>query len=99
MCHNHSHLAGYVPETITTDQFEVHTVVLDRPLAVELPTGEKLILPSSTTLYALSLKPVTPCSPELREMVAHSIALSVVGVIAYAFGLETRVSSRIGSSE
>jgi len=98
MCHNHSHLAGYIPESVTTDQFAVHTVVLDRPLTVELPTGERLILPSSTTLFALSPPPGTLCSPELRETVAHSIALFVVATSAYASERGTPLFSKIGSS-
>ena len=98
MCHNHSHLAGYVPEIITTDQFAVHTVVLDRPLTVELPTGEKLILPSSTTLFALLPPTGMLCSPELRGTVAHSIALFVVATSAYAFEQGMPLFLKIGSS-
>lgn len=97
MCRNHSHITGYVTEAIQTDQFAVHTVVPERNVSVEMPTGARLMLPSSTTLFALWLEQGTLCSPELREMVAHTIALSVVGWTAYGCEPPTRWSLRTGS--
>jgi len=99
MCHNHSHLAGYVTEGVPTDQFAVHTVVLAKPLAVEMPTGERLTLPSSTTLFALVPLPGTLCSPELRQTVAHFIASFVAGQIEYGSAHGIPRFSKIGSSE
>ena len=96
MCHNHSHLVGYVTEGIQTDQFAVHTVVLGQPLTVELPTGARLILPSSTTLFALSPPQGMLCSPELRETVAHSIALFVAATSEYASARGTPLFLRTG---
>jgi len=99
MCHNHSHLAGYVPGVDRTGRYAVHTVVLLQPLTVEMPTGERLILPCYTTLFALLPPPAMLCSPELRQTVALSIALCAADPSAFASAPEIPLSSRTGSFE
>ena len=96
MCHSHSHIAANVFESVATDQLELRTLLPVRGYTVEMPTGERLILSSSTVLFALSPPPGTHCSPELLETVAHSIALFVAATSEYASARGTPLFLRTG---
>jgi len=96
MCHNHSHIAASLFESVETDQLEVRTLLPVRGYTVEMPTGERLILSRSTVLFALSPPPGTHCSPELLETVAHSIVLYVAARSVFASAQEIPLFLKTG---
>lgn len=45
MCRNHSHIAGFLVAQMIEDDVTEYSIVVEKPLTVELSTGARLALP------------------------------------------------------
>lgn len=98
MCHNHSHLAGFVLGRMGTDQFEVLTIETTQALSVESPTGTRLLLRPYTRLYVPLPVAEKRFSQDFLQTVGLIIASYAKGLSEFDSLLITPTSFETGST-